>query len=86
MYVIFKQKNTIYENKCLETIKILFKQASKCDDQQQLKDIIEDAMVFIPGILTDNSAVSPMTSTPINKPLAQKSLCLFTNILDVKKN
>ena len=26
-----------------------------------------------------------MTSTLINKPSAQKSLCLFTNILDVKK-
>ena len=26
-----------------------------------------------------------MTSTPVNKPRAQKSLCLFTNILDVKK-
>ena len=26
-----------------------------------------------------------MTSTPVKKPRAQKSLCLFTNILDVKK-
>ena len=26
-----------------------------------------------------------MTSTPFKKPSAQKSLCLFTNILDVKK-
>ena len=27
-----------------------------------------------------------MTSTPVKKPSAIKSLCLFTNILDVKKN
>ena len=27
-----------------------------------------------------------MTSTPVKKPSARKSLCLFTNILDVKKN
>ena len=26
-----------------------------------------------------------MTSTPIKKPSAQKSLCLFTNIFEVKK-
>ena len=26
-----------------------------------------------------------MTSTPVNKPRARKSLCLFTKILDVKK-
>ena len=26
-----------------------------------------------------------MTSTPVKKPRAQKSLCLFTNILYVKK-
>ena len=26
-----------------------------------------------------------MTSTPIKKPRTQKSLCLFTNILDVKR-
>ena len=27
-----------------------------------------------------------MTSTPIKKPSAQKSLCLFNKVLDVKKN
>ena len=26
----------------------------------------------------------PLTSTPVNKPSVRKSLCLFTNILDVK--
>ena len=26
-----------------------------------------------------------MTSTPVKKPSARKSLCLFTNILNVKK-
>ena len=38
-------KNAIYEQKCLENIKKLYKQAGKCDDHQQLKDIIEAAMV-----------------------------------------
>ena len=35
--------------------------------------------------LTDDSTISHMTSTPFKKPRAQKSLCLFTNILYAKK-
>ena len=34
---------------------------------------------------TKNSPISPMTSTPVKKPSVQKSLCMFTNIFDVKK-
>ena len=37
--------NAIYEHKCLENIKKLYKQAVKCDNQQQFKDILEAAMV-----------------------------------------
>ena len=43
-------------------------------------------MVSNTEVFTDNSPISPMKLTPVKKPLAQKSLCLFTNILDVKKN
>ena len=35
--------------------------------------------------VTDYSPNVPMTSTPVKKPSANKSLCLFTNILNVKK-
>ena len=56
----------------------------KCDKQQQLKDILEAAMVSHPEGFADNSTIPPMTPTPVNKPSAWKSLCLFTNILDVK--
>ena len=38
----------IYEHKCLENINKLYKQCGKCNDQQQLKDIIEDPMVSTP--------------------------------------
>ena len=34
---------------------------------------------------TDSSPIYPMTATPVKKPSSQKSLCLFTNILEVKK-
>ena len=42
-------------------------------------------MVSNPEGFTNNSPISPMTSTPVKKPSARKLLCLFTNILDAKK-
>ena len=42
-------------------------------------------MVSTPEGFTNNSPISPMISTPVKKPSARKSLCLFTNILYVKK-
>ena len=66
-------------------IKILYKQAGNCDDQQQLKDIIEAGMVSTPEGFTNNRPISPMPSTPTKKPSARKPLCLFTKIFEVKK-
>ena len=77
--------NAIYENKCLENIKKLYKQSGKFEKQQQFIDIIEAVMVFTPEGSTDNSPISPMIPTPVKKPSAQKPLCMFTNILDVNK-
>ena len=62
--------NAIYEHKCLENIKILYKQAGKCDNQQQFKDIIEADIVSTSEGLTNNSPISTMTSTPVKKPRA----------------
>ena len=41
-------------------------------------------MVSTPEGVTDKSPNVPMTSTLVKKPSSGKSLCLFTNILDVK--
>ena len=76
--------NAIYKHKCLENIKTLYKQAGKCDDQQQLKNILEAAMVSTPEGFTDNSPISPRTLSPVKKPSALKPLCMFTNTLKVK--
>ena len=54
------------------------------DDQQNLKDILATALLYTPEGVTDNIPNVHMTSSPVNKPSARKSLCLFTNILDVK--
>ena len=55
------------------------KKAGKCDGQQKFKDILEADMVSTPEVFTDNSPISPMKPTPVKKPSAQKSLCMFTN-------
>ena len=81
----YLRNNSIYEHKCIESIKNLYKQAGKCEDQIKFKDIIEAAMVSTPEEFTNNSPLSPRTSTPIKKPSAQKSLCMITNVLDAKK-
>ena len=52
--------NAIYERKCLENIKKLYKQAGKCDNQKQCKDILESSMVSSPEVFTDNSHISPL--------------------------
>ena len=50
-----------------------------------LKNIIDAAMVSTPEEVTDESHNVHMTSTAVKNPSASKSLCLFTNILNVKK-
>ena len=69
----------------LQNINKLYKHAGKCDYQQQLKYIIEAAMVSNPEGFTNNCPRSPTTPTPVKKTSTIKSLCLFTNILDAKE-
>ena len=76
--------SAFFKHKCLKNINKLYKHAGNCDDQQQFKDILKDAMVYTYEGFTDNSPRYPMTPTPVKKPSARKSLCLFTNILYVK--
>ena len=73
-----------FEQKCLNNTKNIYQHAGKCDDQQNLKNIVDAAMVLTTEGVTDNIPNAPMASTPVNKPSFKKSLCLFTNILDVK--
>ena len=72
-----------FEQTCMNNIKNICQHAGKYDDQQNLKDILDYSMVSTPEGVTDYSPNIPMTSIPFKKPIARKSLCLFTNILDV---
>ena len=69
----------------MNNIKYIYQHAGKCDDQQNLKNILDATMVSTPEVVTYDSPNVPMTSTPVKKPSARKSLCLFTNILYVKQ-
>ena len=42
-------------------------------------------MVYTPEGFTYNSTIYPRTSSPLKKPSDIKSLCMFTNVLDVNK-
>ena len=76
----------MYEHRCLENIKRLYKTAGKCDDQQQYKDILEETMVSTTEVCTDNSHISPNQYEPTKNPSARKSLRPFLGSLDVKYN
>ena len=68
----------------MNNIKKKYQHAGKCDDQQNLKDIIDAAILYTPEGVTDNIPNVHLTSSPVKKPSASKSLCLFTTILDVQ--
>ena len=72
-----------FEHRCMNNIKKIYEHTGKCDDQQNLKDIIDAAILSTPEGFTDHSPNVHTTSTLVKKPSARKSLCLFTNILDV---
>ena len=72
-----------FEHRCMNKIKNIYQHAGKCDDQQNRKDIIDADILSTPEGVTHNSPNVTMTSTPVKKESAGKSLCLFTNILDV---
>ena len=70
--------NALYEHRCLENIKKLYKTASKCEYQQQYKAIIEAAMVSTSEGCKNNSPMTPNPYVSTKNPSAIKSLRQFT--------
>ena len=62
----------------------LYKHSSKCDDQQQFKDIVEAAMVSTPEGFNDNSHRYPMTPTPVKTQSAENH-CVFSLTYQMQK-
>ena len=50
-----------FEHRCMNNIKKIYQHAGKCDYQQNLKDIIDDAILFTPEGVIDNSPNVHMT-------------------------
>ena len=44
-----------FEHRFMNNIKQIYQHAGKCDDQKNLKDILEDAIISTPEGVTDNS-------------------------------
>ena len=72
------------EHRCMDNTKNIYQHAGKCDDQQNLKYIIDAAILSSPEGVTDNSTNVYLTPSPVKKSNARKSLSLFTNILDIQ--
>ena len=45
----------------MNNIKKIYQHAGKCDDQQNLKDVIDDAILYTPQGVIDESPNVPMT-------------------------
>ena len=45
-----------FEHRCMKNIKKIYQHAGKCDDQQNLKDIIYSAILSTPEGVTYNSS------------------------------
>ena len=56
-----------FEHKFLNNIKKIYQHAVKCDDQKNLKDVLDADMVLNPEEFRDDSPRVPMTSTPVGK-------------------
>ena len=61
-----------FEHTVLNNIKYIYQHASKCDDQQNLKDILDADMLSTAEDVTDDSPSWPIISTPVKKSSARK--------------
>ena len=56
-----------FEHRFMNNIKKMYQHAGKCDDQRNLKDIIDAAILSTPEGVTDYSLNVHMTSKPVKK-------------------
>ena len=50
-----------FEHKCLNNIKKIYQHEGKCDNQKNLKDVLDAAVVLTPEEVADDSHNVPMT-------------------------
>ena len=60
-------KISYFEHKCLNNIKYIYQHSGKCDDQKNLKDILDAAMVSTPEVVIYDIPNVNMKSIPVKK-------------------
>ena len=66
-----------FEQIVLNNIKKIYQRAGKCDDQQNLKDILDAAMVSTPDEVTYDIPNVPVTSTPLKNQVLGNN-CVYS--------
>ena len=61
-----------FEQRCMNNIKNIYQHAGRCDDQQNLKNIRESAVLYTPEGFIDNIPNVHISSKPVKKPSARK--------------
>ena len=68
-----------FEHRCMNNIKKIYQHAGKCDDQQNLKDIIDAAILSTPEGVTDNSPNINMTQHQLKNQVLGNH-CVYSQI------
>ena len=74
---IFLSNSDLYEHRCLENIKKLYKSDGKYDDQQKYRDIIESSTVSTIYGINENTPMAMVTSGTMKNPSARIFLSQF---------
>ena len=69
-----------FEQKCLNNIKKKYQHAGKCDDQQNLKDIIDATMVYTTEKIIDEIPSLSMTKTTVKTKHWEITVSFHQNI------
>ena len=62
----------------MNNIKKIYEHAGKCDDQKNIKDIIDAAILCTPEGVTDNSPNVHMASKPVFKKKVLGNHCVYS--------
>ena len=71
-------KRSSFEHKCFDNIKKIYQHAGKCDNQQNLKDLLDADIVLTPEEVTYDSPNVPITSTPVKKNQVLGNRCVYS--------
>ena len=66
-----------FEHRCMNNIKKIYQHSSKCDNQQNLKYIIDAAILSNPEGVTNNSTNVRMTSIPVKNQVLGNN-CVYS--------